>query len=177
MEGLLRGRLALVATLVCVAACGPSPEPRYVDVVDLLAMLPAAQLRAAPPVENSIRADLVGPPGDLRPALRCETPARVIWTLPSASREGRDCRDVAFRRRRQPPLLHRRSHLRTVVQHDAVGRWIQRLPGIRSLSICPDMPDGNGASSTGPQRCRGGLASTPIRRPEVSWRGNDRRYR
>ena len=176
MEGLLRGRLALVATLVCVAACGPSPEPRYVDVVDLLAMLPAAQLRAAPPVENSIRADLVGPPGDLRPACGARLPrvsfgrslprrARVATAVTLLSGEGVSLRFY---------IGDRTYELLFSMTLSAAGSSACLASGrYRSVRICRMAMEHLLPASEMPWR----LSFYADPAPEVSWRGNDRRYR
>jgi hypothetical protein len=80
--------------LIALALTGCRPfestqgRPPPVAFVDLLETLPSAERRARPPVDSAIRIDLVGPPGDLRPALVTSTPARVIWStrLPSRAR-------------------------------------------------------------------------------------------
>jgi hypothetical protein len=50
--------------------------------------LPAAERRAALPVDTAIRVDIVGPAGDIRPSIVTQAPARVIWStrLPSRAR-------------------------------------------------------------------------------------------
>lgn len=56
--------------------------------VDLLDSLPSAERRAARDVDVSVRADLSGPAGDLRPSIVTEAPARVIFSsrLPTRAR-------------------------------------------------------------------------------------------
>ena len=83
-----RNRSVLLIVLAA-AACGPiDSAPAPVAFVDLLDALPAAERRAALPVENAIRVDIVGPAGDIRPSIITTAPARVIWStrLPSRAR-------------------------------------------------------------------------------------------
>ncbi len=54
--------------------------------VDLLDSLPAAERRAAPPIDAAIHVDLTGPSGDLRPSIITSAPARVIWSTRFPSR-------------------------------------------------------------------------------------------
>jgi hypothetical protein len=81
-----RTRTVLVIMLA-VASCKPG-DRTSIAFVDLLDTLPSAERRAALPVDSAIRVDLVGPQGDLRPAIVTATPARVIWStrLPSRAR-------------------------------------------------------------------------------------------
>jgi hypothetical protein len=74
---LLGLRFWVFAVLGLMAGCSTSPE----KPIDLLAALPQADLRADPPLEQHIRADTIGPPGNARPAIRCEAPARLVWKL------------------------------------------------------------------------------------------------
>jgi hypothetical protein len=69
---------------LAASACGrldsAQGRPPPVAFVDLLETLPSAERRARPPIETAIRVDLIGPPGDLRPAIVTSTPARVTWS-------------------------------------------------------------------------------------------------
>lgn len=79
----------LIALALCACRpAGPSPGGPPIAYVDLLETLPSAERRARPPVDTAIRVDLVGPSGDLRPAIVTSTPARVTWStrLPSRAR-------------------------------------------------------------------------------------------
>ena len=73
-------------------SCSRLPRPRAgrqrsaVAFVDLLESLPAAERRAAPPIDNAIHVDLTGPSGDLRPSIVTSAPARVIWSTRFPSR-------------------------------------------------------------------------------------------
>ena len=67
--------LVALALLACRCA-GRSP----VAFVDLIDTLPAAERRAALPVDTAIRVDIVGPAGDIRPSIVTQAPARVIWS-------------------------------------------------------------------------------------------------
>jgi len=75
--------LVALALLTCRCA-GRSP----IAFVDLIETLPAAERRAALPVDTAIRVDIVGPAGDIRPSIVTQAPARVIWStrLPSRAR-------------------------------------------------------------------------------------------
>lgn len=66
-------------------ACAPKPS---VEIVDLMKTLPSAERRSTRPIDEAVRADLIGPPGDPRPSIVTATPARVIWSsrLPSRAR-------------------------------------------------------------------------------------------
>lgn len=70
--------------LVALAAafCGPSDSAQghSPPFVDLLETLPTAERRAALPIDVAIEGDLVGPAGDIRPAVVMAAPARVIWS-------------------------------------------------------------------------------------------------
>jgi hypothetical protein len=84
---MIRACLAALA----ISACGrvdPAQGRPPVAYVDLLETLPSADRRARPPIDAAIRADLAGPPGDLRPAILTSAPARVTWStrLPSRAR-------------------------------------------------------------------------------------------
>jgi hypothetical protein len=81
-----RTRTVLLIALAA-ASCRSGNDPP-VAFVDLLDALPSAERRAALPVDTAIRVDLVGPRGDIRPAVVTSTPARVIWStrLPSGAR-------------------------------------------------------------------------------------------
>jgi hypothetical protein len=72
---------------LAISSCGRG-QPPPVAFVDLLETLPSAERRARPPIDTAIRVDLIGPPGDLRPAIVTSTPARVTWStrLPSRAR-------------------------------------------------------------------------------------------
>jgi hypothetical protein len=67
--------------LIALAAsfCRSADRPR-IAFVDLLETLPAAERRAAIPIDVAVHIDLVGPGGDPRPAIVMATPARVIWS-------------------------------------------------------------------------------------------------
>ena len=77
-----------VVLVALAAACGRSAERTPVEFVDLLNTLPSAERRSLRPVEEAVRADLIGPAGDIRPAIVTDAPARVIWSvrLPSRAR-------------------------------------------------------------------------------------------
>jgi hypothetical protein len=75
------GWAAAAAALLPIACQRAGPSP-YVDRIDLLSLLPSAERRAPAPLDESIRVERLGPPADLRVALRCETPARISWTIP-----------------------------------------------------------------------------------------------
>ena len=81
-----RNRTVLLVALALLASrcAGRSP----VAFVDLIESLPAAERRAALPVDTAIRVDIVGPAGDIRPSIVTQAPARVIWStrLPSRAR-------------------------------------------------------------------------------------------
>src|SRR5687767_13095651 len=78
-----RNRSVLLIVLAA-AACGRIDSAQGtsapVAFVDLLDALPTAERRAALPVDNAIRVDIVGPAGDIRPSIVTTAPARVIWS-------------------------------------------------------------------------------------------------
>ncbi len=70
---------SLIATQMVFAGCGlTSDRPAEVD---LLAMLPAADRRAAGDVATAVRADVFSAAGDGRMALVMAAPARVTWSV------------------------------------------------------------------------------------------------
>ena len=79
-------KLKPVVVLVALAAACRSTERTPVEFVDLLNTLPSAERRSIRPVEEAVRADLIGPAGDPRPAIVTDAPARVIWSLRLPSR-------------------------------------------------------------------------------------------
>jgi hypothetical protein len=72
-------RLLLSAVALCaLCACG---SRKSIAPIDLLRELPRAERRAARPVDQAIRSDLVDVGGDVRPAIVTDAPARVTWSL------------------------------------------------------------------------------------------------
>ena len=72
-----RNRSVLLIAFVA-AACTPRPS---VEVIDLMKTMPSAERRSARPIDEAVRADLIGPAGDPRPAIVTDAPARVIWSI------------------------------------------------------------------------------------------------
>lgn len=68
--------VAIAAAMLSTACAGPSGRPQEVD---LLAMLPSAEVRAGSDVLTAVRPDVVTVAGDSRTALVLRVPARVTW--------------------------------------------------------------------------------------------------
>jgi hypothetical protein len=81
-------RTRTVLLILLAVGCGHPADRSTVAFVDLIEALPKAERRAALPVDVAIEVDLIGPPGDIRPAIVMQAPARTIWStrLPSGAR-------------------------------------------------------------------------------------------